>query len=270
MRPCERRPSCSAGFRMPDSSEFSAIETHRSHEMQCRTGLGFGPRRARQMRASVTVIHAPYEYNEENLYVDLRSTVGRSLFLKCEGFNFAGSVKLKAAAEMVDAAESEGLLRPGSILVESSSGNLGVALSMLAASKGYRFVCVTDSRCNLATKRLMEALGAEVHTIVDPGSGDRVARRPAGPGAPAGRIRRPVRVAQPVRQPECLEGALPPDRPGHRPRVPPAGRAVHRGRHHRHADGLCPVLPALAPSGAGGRGRLASARWPSVRRRRGG
>jgi N-(2-amino-2-carboxyethyl)-L-glutamate synthase len=120
------------------------------------------------MRASVTVIHAPYEYNEENLYVDLRSTVGRSLFLKCEGFNFAGSVKLKAAAEMVDAAEDEGLLRPGSILVESSSGNLGGALSMLAASKGYRFVCVTDSRCNLATKRLMEALGAEVHTITTP------------------------------------------------------------------------------------------------------
>src|SRR3954464_5977330 len=120
------------------------------------------------MRASVTVIHAPYEYNEENLYVDLRSTVGRPLFLKCEGFNFAGSVKLKAAAEVVDAAEGEGLLRPGSILVESSSGNLGVALSMLAASKGYRFVCVTDSRCNLATRRMMEALGAEVHVMTDP------------------------------------------------------------------------------------------------------
>ena len=64
---------------------------------------------------------------------------------------------------MVEAAERDGLLRPGSILVESSSGNLGVALSMIAASKGYRFVCVTDSRCNLATRRLMEALGAEVH-----------------------------------------------------------------------------------------------------------
>jgi len=54
------------------------------------------------------------------------------------------------------------------MLVESSSGNLGVALSMIAASRGYRFVCVTDTRCNLATKRLMEALGAEVHTIVEP------------------------------------------------------------------------------------------------------
>ena len=59
-------------------------------------------------------------------------------------------------------------MRPGSILVESSSGNLGVALSMLAASKGYRFLCVTDTRCNLATRRLMEALGAQVHVITEP------------------------------------------------------------------------------------------------------
>lgn len=116
----------------------------------------------------MTVITAPQEYNEENLYVDLRSILGRALFLKCEGFNFAGSIKLKAAASMVEAAERDGLLRPGSMLVESSSGNLGVALSMIAASRGYRFVCVTDTRCNFATKRLMEALGAEVHTIVEP------------------------------------------------------------------------------------------------------
>ena len=70
-------------------------------------------------------------------YVDLRPVFGQSLFLKCEGFNFAGSIKLKAASEMVAAAERDGLLKPGSVLVESSSGNLGVALSMIAASKGY-------------------------------------------------------------------------------------------------------------------------------------
>ena len=43
------------------------------------------------------VITAPQEFNEEDLYVDLRSVFGRSLYLKCEGFNFAGSIKLKAA-----------------------------------------------------------------------------------------------------------------------------------------------------------------------------
>jgi cysteine synthase A len=116
----------------------------------------------------VSVISVPQEFNEEELFVDLRPIFGHSLFLKCEGFNFAGSIKLKAATEMVEAAERDGILTPWSVLVESSSGNLGVALSMIAASKGYRFLCVTDSRCNLTTRRLMEALGSQVHTITEP------------------------------------------------------------------------------------------------------
>jgi 2,3-diaminopropionate biosynthesis protein SbnA len=116
----------------------------------------------------VSVISVPQAFNEDELYVDLRSIFGRSLFLKCEGFNFAGSVKLKAATEMVEAAERDGGLRPGAILVESSSGNLGVALSVIAASKGYPFLCVTDSRCNASARLLMEALGSQVHVIAEP------------------------------------------------------------------------------------------------------
>lgn len=116
----------------------------------------------------MTVVSVPYEFNEDELYVDLWPVLGHSLYLKCEGFNFAGSIKLKAATEMVEAAEREGRLRPGSILIESSSGNLGVALSMIAASKGYQFLCVTDSRCNLTTRRLIEALGSQVHVVVEP------------------------------------------------------------------------------------------------------
>jgi len=120
------------------------------------------------MEAKVPIISRPQSFNEDELYVDLEPTFGRSLFLKCEGFNFAGSVKLKAATEMVEAAERAGILTPGSILVESSSGNLGVALSMIAANKGYGFVCVTDSRCNLSTKRMMQAFGSQVHVITEP------------------------------------------------------------------------------------------------------
>jgi 2,3-diaminopropionate biosynthesis protein SbnA len=116
----------------------------------------------------VSVISVPQAFNEEELYVDLQPIFGQSLFLKCEGFNFAGSIKLKAAAEMIEAADRDGVLTPGSVLVESSSGNLGVALSMIAASKGYRFLCVTDSRCNLSARLLMEALGSEVHVIAEP------------------------------------------------------------------------------------------------------
>jgi cysteine synthase A len=116
----------------------------------------------------VPIISAPQDFHVDDLYVDLEGPLGRSLYLKCEGFNFAGSVKLKAAAEMVAAAERTGSLHRDSVLIESSSGNLGIALSMIAASKGYKFVCVTDSRCNLATRRLMESLGSQVHTITEP------------------------------------------------------------------------------------------------------
>jgi 2,3-diaminopropionate biosynthesis protein SbnA len=116
----------------------------------------------------VSVISAPDAFNEADLFVDLRSILGCSLFLKCEGFNFAGSVKLKTANEMVAAAERDGVLSPDSVLIESSSGNLGVALSLIAASKGYQFLCVTDSRCNLPTRLLMKALGSDVHVITEP------------------------------------------------------------------------------------------------------
>ena len=116
----------------------------------------------------MTVISVPHEFNEEDLYIDLWPTFGHPLFLKCEGFNFAGSIKIKAAAGMVESAERAGLLRPGSIIVESSSGNLGVALAMIAASKGYRFLCVTDTRCNLSTRRLIEALGSQVQVVGEP------------------------------------------------------------------------------------------------------
>ncbi|MGY1689773.1 2,3-diaminopropionate biosynthesis protein SbnA [Geodermatophilus sp. SYSU D01105] len=116
----------------------------------------------------MTIISSPQAFNEDDLYVDLEPIFDQPLFLKCEGFNFAGSVKVKAATEMVESAERDGVLTRDSIIVESSSGNLGVALSMIAASKGYRFLCVTDSRCNLQTRLLMEALGAEVYVVSEP------------------------------------------------------------------------------------------------------
>ncbi|QDQ15220.1 2,3-diaminopropionate biosynthesis protein SbnA [Streptomyces spectabilis] len=111
------------------------------------------------------VVSAPYEINADDVFVNLASVFGVPLHLKCEGFNLAGSIKLKAALEMVSAAERDGVLTPGSVIVESSSGNLGIALSMIAANRGYGFVCVTDSRCNRASRRLMESFGAEVRVV---------------------------------------------------------------------------------------------------------
>ncbi|MFJ8473977.1 2,3-diaminopropionate biosynthesis protein SbnA [Kitasatospora sp. NPDC094011] len=114
------------------------------------------------------IIRTPQEFNEDELFVDLRTMFDYPLYLKCEGFNFAGSVKLKAALSMVDAAERDGRLNHDSILVESSSGNLGMALSMIASVRGYRFICVVDPRTNLSTRQLIETLGGQVHMITEP------------------------------------------------------------------------------------------------------
>src|SRR5581483_11188008 len=116
----------------------------------------------------MTIITAPEQFNTDRLFVDLTAALGHSVMLKVEGVNFAGSVKLKAATAMVEGAEADGTLHPGDTIIESSSGNLGVALAMIAASRGYRFECVTDDRCNLATRQLMETLGARVHVITEP------------------------------------------------------------------------------------------------------
>ena len=98
------------------------------------------------------VVSAPHGYNENQLYVDLRQAFGHPLFLKGEGFNFAGSIKLKAATEMVEAAERDGTLRPDSILVESSSGNLGVALSM-TSNELFTTYLATPLRGDTPSKR---------------------------------------------------------------------------------------------------------------------
>ncbi len=107
----------------------------------------------------------------DDLFLDLESILHAPLCVKCEGFNFGGSIKLKAAISMIDAAETSGRLGRDSILVESSSGNLGVALSLIAASRGYEFVCVTDARANVTNLRYIRATGATVVVIEETGPG---------------------------------------------------------------------------------------------------
>jgi N-(2-amino-2-carboxyethyl)-L-glutamate synthase len=113
-------------------------------------------------------ITSPHDLLDSYVYLDLSGLLGRNLQLKYEGFNFAGSIKFRVAAAMVAAAEKEGLLGPDTVLVESSSGNSGVALATIAASRDMLFVCVTDPRCNAASIKLMRALGADVRVVAEP------------------------------------------------------------------------------------------------------
>jgi cysteine synthase A len=84
------------------------------------------------------------------------------LFAKLEWFNPGGSVKDRIARAMVDDAEARGLLAPGGTIVEATSGNTGVALALIAASRGYRCVIVMPEGYGAVKAKLMAAAGAEV------------------------------------------------------------------------------------------------------------
>ncbi len=84
------------------------------------------------------------------------------VYLKIEALNPAGSIKFKPALAMVEDLETRGLLGPGSRIIESSSGNLGIALSIVCNARGYRFTCVTDINTAPAAIALMRAYGARV------------------------------------------------------------------------------------------------------------
>ncbi|MFE6975512.1 2,3-diaminopropionate biosynthesis protein SbnA [Streptomyces sp. NPDC057682] len=114
------------------------------------------------------VVTGAHELLDTEVFVDLSGPLGVNLHLKCEGLNFAGSVKIRSATWMVAAAERSGLIGPDTTLVESSSGNLGVAMAVVAAARNLRFHCVTDAKCNPSTIRLMRALGATVEVVEEP------------------------------------------------------------------------------------------------------
>jgi 2,3-diaminopropionate biosynthesis protein SbnA len=84
------------------------------------------------------------------------------IYLKLEGLNPTGSVKARTALGIVLDAERTGRLRQGGTIVESSSGNLGIALAMIAAARGYRAIIVTDEQVNQVNLAMMRAYGAEV------------------------------------------------------------------------------------------------------------
>jgi Cysteine synthase len=113
------------------------------------------------------VFRRPQDLILDDVFVDLEPIVGRPVLLKCEGFNLGGSTKLKPAARMVRAAERDGLLGADSVVVESSSGNLGVALAIVTADRGYRFVCVSDPSMTETNRRLVERYGGRVVTVTE-------------------------------------------------------------------------------------------------------
>jgi cysteine synthase A len=84
------------------------------------------------------------------------------ILAKLEFFNPAGSVKDRVAKNMIEKAEKEGKLKPGSVIIEPTSGNTGIGIAAVAASKGYRAVIVMPETMSVERQRLMKAYGAEL------------------------------------------------------------------------------------------------------------
>ena len=97
-----------------------------------------------------------------------RLAPGTNLLLKLEYLNPAGSVKDRAALSMVQDAENRGLLQPGSIIIEPTSGNTGIGLAAVAAVRGYQCIIVMPDSMSAERIRLMEAYGAQV--VLTPGA----------------------------------------------------------------------------------------------------
>ncbi|MFR9502828.1 MAG: cysteine synthase A [Rikenellaceae bacterium] len=99
---------------------------------------------------------------ELNNYVRINALAAH-LIAKVESFNPAGSIKDRVAKAMVEDLEQRGLLLPGATIIEPTSGNTGIGLAMVAAAKGYRLILTMPETMSIERRRLLAALGAELH-----------------------------------------------------------------------------------------------------------